>query len=269
MPTFGRVLTAGEIERFIADGFVVVRGAVPRRTVETCWEQVGAQLRGLGADPDRRESWSAPVVRVPCPPTAAFADAGRRAVLAEAYDQLVGPGAWRPPTGVEGTIPVRFPVSGDPGDAGWHVDAGFPLGDTLGLDVHARGRALVCLFLLTDVGPDDAPTELKTGSHLDVPQVLAAHGSHGVDFITLARSLPPETFARPSSFATGAAGDVYLCHPFLVHRATWPHRGRRPRAVAQSGVTPTQPFALRDGSPVVAPVERAIIGALHATDPAA
>ena len=29
------------------------------------------------------------------------------------------------------------------------------------------------------------------------------------------------------------AGDVYLCHPFLVHAATWPHTGTTPRFIGQ------------------------------------
>jgi hypothetical protein len=28
-----------------------------------------------------------------------------------------------------------------------------------------------------------------------------------------------------SAHVTGKAGDIYLCHPFIVHTATWPHRG--------------------------------------------
>jgi hypothetical protein len=36
----------------------------------------------------------------------------------------------------------------------------------------------------------------------------------------------------------GDAGDVYLCHPFLVHAATWPHRGKAPRFIAQPPLTP-------------------------------
>lgn len=263
------VLTPGEIDRFVTDGFVVVRGAVPRRTVEACWADVCHQVRRGGVDPDRPDTWQSPVVRVVSPHSAAFVDAGGRPELRAVYDQLLGEGTWLPQSGVGGTIPVRFPVPGDPGDAGWHVDAGFAMGATLGLDVHARDRGLVCLFLLTDVGPDDAPTELKVGSHADVPAVLAPYGSAGVDFLTVARSLPPAVFDRPSVFATGVAGDVFVCHPFLVHRATWPHRGRRPRGVVQSGVATKRPFALDRHSVPVSPVELAILGALAAADSAA
>jgi hypothetical protein len=62
-------------------------------------------------------------------------------------------------------------------------------------------------------------------------------------------------------FATGAAGDVFVCHPFLVHRATWPHRGTRPRAVAQPGVALLEPFRLDGVTPC--PVERAILAGLE------
>jgi hypothetical protein len=266
--TFDAVLSPAEIERFVADGFVVVRGAVPRRTVDDCWSELATDLRRRGVDPDRRETWMAPVVRLDCPFTPPFAAAGTQPRLWEAYDQLLGEGTWWQHPVVGGTIPVRFPVAGDPGDAGWHVDGSFAIDGLFGLNVHSRDRGLLCLFLFTDVGPDDAPTEIKVGSHLDVPPVLEPFGQTGADFVTVAQALPASTFARRSAFATGAAGDVYICHPFLVHRATWPHRGERPRAIAQPGIPTKQPFALdRDADPTGAsPVERAILQALAGSD---
>ena len=264
MHTVLGVLSPGEIERFVADGFVVLRGAVPRRTVDECWAEIATDLRRRGVDPDRRDSWTSPVVRLNCPYTTPFAAAGTQPGLWEAYDQLLGEGTWRQHAGVGGTVPVRFPVPGDPGDAGWHVDGSFAMDAMYGLNVHSRDRGLLCLFLLTDVGPDDAPTELKVGSHLDLPAVLEPFGEAGADFMTVAQALSPSTFTRRSAFATGAAGDVYVCHPFLVHRATWPHRGDRPRAIAQPGVATKQPFTLDRSTDAdsVAPVERAILQAL-------
>jgi hypothetical protein len=41
--------------------------------------------------------------------------------------------------------------------------------------------------------------------------------------------------------ATGPAGTVYLCHPFLVHAAQ-PHRGREPRFLAQPPLLPAGGF---------------------------
>ena len=40
------------------------------------------------------------------------------------------------------------------------------------------------------------------------------------------------TIHRTEKLATGKAGTVYLCHPFLVHAAQ-AHRGEKPRFMAQ------------------------------------
>jgi hypothetical protein len=50
------------------------------------------------------------------------------------------------------------------------------------------------------------------------------------------------------------SGDVYLCHPFLVHAAQ-PHHGARPRFIAQPPLDPAAPFDVAHGS---SPVEQAI-----------
>jgi hypothetical protein len=52
---------------------------------------------------------------------------------------------------------------------------------------------------------------------------------------------------------------VYLCHPFLVHGAQ-PHRGRRPRFLAQPPLLPVDPDNRPHGNPN--PVERATARAL-------
>src|SRR5437870_5693779 len=103
---------------------------------------------------------------------------------------------------------------------------------------------------------------LIVGSHLDVPRVLTPFGERGVFHGDVAGQLPGSTFERPRARATGHAGDVFLCHPFLVHRATWPHRGTGPRIVAQPAVALHQPFALRPGAGA-RPVERAILRGLE------
>jgi hypothetical protein len=53
---------------------------------------------------------------------------------------------------------------------------------------------------------------------------------------------------RPTELATGQAGDVFLCHPSLVHAVSWPQAGRHPRIMAQPGV------ALHDAFPLVPPL---------------
>jgi Phytanoyl-CoA dioxygenase (PhyH) len=254
------VLSRAEVEAFEEDGFVAIRGAVPLEIVAACRAEIEDGLRREGIDSADPTTWTRPVVRLPCPSTPPFAAAGTQPALHEAYDQLLGAGRWRPVAGVGGTIPVRLPHPDDPGDAGWHVDGSFLGPDgTWWLNRRSRERGLLAVFLFDDVGPDDAPTELIIGSHLDVPPVLEADGDDGTGFATVAARLGPATYGRSSTFATGRAGDVFVCHPFLVHRATWPHRGVRLRAIAQPGIATREPFALDGVDPC--PVERAILAA--------
>jgi len=255
------VLSRAEIEAFEEDGYVTIRGALPPDLAAACRAEIEDGLRDELVDSEDPTTWTRPVVRLACPWTPAFAAAGTQPVLHEAYDQLLGEGRWLAVPGVGGTIPVRFPHPADPGDAGWHIDGSFAGPDgTWWVNAHSRERGLLGLVLFDDIGPDDAPTELLIGSHLDVPPVVEPYGSDGASFSTVSAALSPETLDRPSAFATGAAGDVFVCHPFLVHRATWPHRGDRPRAIAQPGIATHEPFALDGVAP--GPVERAVLAGL-------
>jgi hypothetical protein len=199
-----------------------------------------------------------------------FAQAANTPTLHKTFDELVGPGRWLPRPNL-GTFPIRFPSPDDPGDAGWHVDTSFPPesddpNDFLNwrVNVFSKGRALLMLFLFSDVGQDDAPTRIRIGSHLDVAKMLAPEGRSGLSLRELAANGFDETAARTEALATGAAGTVYLCHPFLVHAAQ-PHRGMRPRFLAQPPLLPAADFRLdrKDGD--YSPVEQAIRIALHGT----
>jgi hypothetical protein len=66
-----------------------------------------------------------------------------------------------------------------------------------------------------------------------------------------------ESAQRPEVLATGAAGTVYLCHPFLVHAAQL-HRGNKPRSVAQPPLLSREPLKLDRADGAYSPVEAAI-----------
>jgi hypothetical protein len=253
-------LDADSIAAFERDGFLVQRGAVRSAVVERCADVVWSELTRQGVRRDDPSTWTKPVVRIVCPEGECFADAGTSPPLWEAYDALLGAGRWKPRLGVGGTIPVRFPSDEDPGDAGWHIDGSYEVDGEYWVNVHSRDRGLLALFLLSDVGPADAPTRILVGSHLDVPSLLVSAGERGMPFLGGDR-IPAHTRSREVAFATGAAGDVFLCHPFLVHAATWPHRGHAPRLVAQPAVALHTPFALTSMEGV-SPVERVILRSL-------
>lgn len=258
------MLSAAEIDSFVADGFVAVRGAVPADVVQACVAEIWSALGEQGVLRDDPVTWRPPVARIPCPETEAFAAAGTQPVLWEAFDQLIGAGRWWRRRGVGGTIPVRFPSRADPGDAGWHIEASYDQGGERRVNYRSRARGLLALYLFSDVDADSAPTRVRPGSHRDAARILAPAGDEGMPWAQAAQLAAQASTARQTALATGRAGDVFLCHPFLVHAATWPHTGRHPRIIAQPGV------ALHDAFPLVpplSPVERAVIPAASATRP--
>lgn len=245
-------LTAEQVEGFLSDGFIKLEGAFPREVGEQCRDQLWS---ASGCDPNDRASWIEPVIRLGGLATPPFQQAATTPALHEAFDQLAGPGSWIPRIGL-GTFPLRFPSKAEPGDDGWHVDASYarPQGEPR-LNLRSRDRALLMLFLFSEVGPDDAPTRIRIGSHLDVPVLLKPGGEAGREWMALCTEAVPASAHRPEALATSRLGDVYLCHPFLVHAAQ-PHHGCTPRFMAQPPLYASTPLDLDDNHP--APVARAV-----------
>ena len=245
------MLSQAEIASFVADGFIAVRGAVPADVLRACQDEIWSALGDLGVLRDDPSTWRAPVARISCPESQAFAAAGTQPVLWEAFDQLIGEGRWWRRRGVGGTIPVRFPSQADPGDAGWHIEGSFDNGGDWWVNYRSQGRGLLALYLFSDVDADSAPTRVRPGSHWDAARILPPFGEEGMPFTQAAPMAANASAARPTALVTGRAGDVFLCHPFLVHAASWPHTGRHPRIIAQPGV------ALHDAFPLVPPLSPA------------
>lgn len=260
-------LTDAQIAQFITDGFVRIDHAF---SAEIAAAACRLLWRETGCDPDRPETWTRPVVRLGHYTARPLVAAAATPALHGAFDQLVGPGRWLPCQAM-GTFPVRFPSPEDPGDAGWHVDAGFGLDmpDFLSwrANVVSRGRALLMLFLFSDTAPEDAPTRIRAGSHHDIARQLAAAGAPGLTLREMAADGFAGSAHRPEVTAAGPAGTVYLCHPFLVHAAQR-HRGTRPRFLAQPPLLPRVPLD-PFGPGRLWPVEAAIRVAVAPGGPAA
>jgi hypothetical protein len=267
MPDKGQLsspaLTDAQIDQFIQDGFIRIERAFPRELADECR---AIMWRSLPCDPDDPTTWTQPVIRLPGFGGPAFSAAVNTPVLHAAFDGLVGRGRWVPRQTV-GTIPVRFPHPGDPGDTGWHVDVSFPGDDcdpnerqdfsSWRVNVTSRGRALLMLFLFSDVGALDAPTRIRAGSHKDMARFLEPAGEAGMAHMMLDRMGAD----RPELAGTGEAGTVYLCHPLLVHAAQ-KHQGSTPRFVGQPALGLAEPYRLdradRDCSPVEIAIRRAL-----------
>ncbi|UYQ91734.1 phytanoyl-CoA dioxygenase family protein [Chitinophaga horti] len=226
------VLSTQQIAQFIRDGYVRIDQAFSRETAEAA---VNILWKDLPVDRHDPSTWTQPVIRLGMYSQAPFIEAANSTMLQAAFDQLAGVGRWAPCRAM-GTFPVRFPAPGEPNDTGWHVDVSFPGDDPTDYfqwrsNIRSKGRALLMLFLFSDTGEQDAPTRILAGSHQDVARVLAPAGDEGLSLMELATQIPGFP-ARSEVLATGAAGTVYLCHPFLVHAAQ-PHHGSHPRFLAQ------------------------------------
>jgi hypothetical protein len=220
------VLMAGDVERFVREGVLLLKGAFPRELADECRQLLWV---ATGCDEQDRSTWTKPVIRIEGRGDAPFAAAINTERLHTAFDQLAGRGRWVPRNGI-GTFPIRFPVNDAPHDDGWHI------------------------------GPDDAPTRVRLGSHFDAARMLFGEGKP-VGFLRAAKELVPQTEYLPEVAATGEAGDVWLCHPFVVH-AGQRHRGMRVKFMAQPPLAGTGPIDPNRLASVRSPVEEAVHRAL-------
>ncbi|WP_256010181.1 phytanoyl-CoA dioxygenase [Desertivirga xinjiangensis] len=251
------LLSKTEVEQFIQDGFVRIDNAfsaeVANAALDILWKDIPF-------DRSNQESWIEPVIRLGMYSQEPFIQSINTPALYAIFDQLIGANKWIPCRSV-GAFPVRFPASKQPNDTGKHVDVSFPGGDPGNYfewraNIRSMGRALLMLILYSDVSNDDAPTVIFKKSHIDVAKLLYPEGDKGLSFMELAARLD-DLPKHDEVLATGKAGTIYLCHPFLVHSAQ-SHKGVNPRFMAQPPLLLRGELNLTDSEIGFSPVERAI-----------
>lgn len=250
-------LSTAQIHHFITNGFVKIDNAFSAETAAAARDILWA---ATGCNPHDPATWAAPVIRLGEFAQEPFKQAANTPVLLEAFDQLVGPGNWLPRMSL-GSFPVRFPHPEQPNDTGWHVDASFPGADPYDymnwrINGFSKGRGLLMLFLFSDVSDNDAPTRIRIGSHRKVAEILRPYGEAGLSFMELAGRLDV-TENCEETMATGAAGTVYLCHPFIAHAAQV-HTGTHPKFMAQPPLLLKLPFDWSLPDNEMPPVQSAI-----------
>lgn len=231
-----------DVDEFMSNGYAKIEQVASRSVADAARAVLWQQME---LSPDDPAGWSEPV-RWAADLTGQrpFGELVRSPVLAEALDVVCGAGAWLP-RGALGNIPVRFPVAPPNDDRGWHIDANTPQPDG-SWAVTGRPHTVLLLTLLSEVGPDDAPTRIRAGSHRDVARVL---GPDPVEFAEMGRLVDEASAHRPVVHAIGQPGDMFLVHPFTVHAAD-EHRGRTPRFMAQGPVVLTSPLTPASSSPL-------------------
>ena len=225
------------IERFVEEGYLHYPSAIPPGLITECREWM---VKEANIDMENPSSWTEPVIRIGGSREKMFWHVMNQPGLYDAFNALVGEGRWKYPVQGTGSFPIRFPSIEDPGDADWHIDGSFMVGDDIHVTLDSKERSLLMLILFSDVTELDAPTRIRRGSHLLVPKYLPRDCS-SVSFRNVVTQMS-ELETLPIDLATGNAGDVYLCHPFLVHAASFPHRGTSPRFISQAGVAHELPY---------------------------
>lgn len=257
------VLSTGQIDSFIEQGFCVLEGAFTAEQAagaRACvWERMAAK-RGIREDDpatwppayDIEEHLGTPEV------LACFTDR-----LAAAIEELCGPGRW---VGERrwGLWPVNFHHgAGEPyriPDFGWHVD-----GNWFRHTLDCPRQGLLVIGLFSDIEPRGGGTIIARGSHRRTARVLAEH-SEGLTHHELFEQVLAEPLGDFLEL-TGAAGDVVLGHPFLFHTRGFKHRGP-PRFISNTEASLKAPMVLEREDPGdYSVLERSIREALHGALP--
>ena len=251
------ILSKREIEQFILNGFVRIENVFSQEIADAVLDIL---WNDLPCDRSVPSTWTEPVIHLGMYTQQPFVESLNGEKLHLIFNQLIGEDKWIPCRNV-GTFPVRFPSIQQPNDIGKHVDASFA-GDEPNnyfewrVNVKSKGRALLMLVLYSDVSVNDAPTIIYEGSHIDVAKLLSKEGDFGLSFMELASKLD-DLPGRKEVFATGKAGTVYLCHPFIVHSAQ-PHRGTIPKFMAQPPLLLKGELSISGSDIGYSPVEQAI-----------
>ena len=126
---------------------------------------------------------------------------------------------------------------------------------------HIQGSGPAELLLFSDVGPDDAPTRIRVGSHLDIARRLAPAGERGLSLRELAANDFSESAGRPESWRRERREpSICVIHFSCAQPA---HHSARPRFMAQPPLLPAGPLRLDGTAGHSSPVERAIMLALE------
>lgn len=151
-------LSTQQINSFINDGFVKINCAFPTAIADECREIL---WKATHCDRTNPASWTQPVIRIGELGLDPFKKAANTTVLHNAFDNLVGKSNWLPRATL-GSFPIRFPSNQYATDTGWHVDASFPGENATNyfewrININSRGRALLMLFLFSDVSEQMHP----------------------------------------------------------------------------------------------------------------
>jgi len=251
-----KVFNETEIEQFLTDGYVILRGAFSRDAAQAVRDEL---WKTMELDPDDPGTWTKAQVHLKTILKGPLAEQVFTPRLLDAFDDLMGIGRWNYEPAL-GYWPISFPgFETSPWQApefGWHVD-----GEHFHHHVNARNQGLLSIFLFSNIELGDGGTALSLGSHRIAARILEDAEPDGLtvyELLKLVNQYPRERVME----TTGEVGDVALMHPFMSH-ARSANTGNRVRFICNPCFSLKKQMNLqRDNCEDYSPVEKAIVDAL-------
>jgi hypothetical protein len=100
-----------DVDSFVRDGFVAVRRAVDARTVAACRKLTWAEMGRRGIRQEDRGTWC-PLAEMSGLSGEPFVAAYMAPALTGAYDELIGPGRWKPSVDIGEALVGECPLPG-------------------------------------------------------------------------------------------------------------------------------------------------------------
>lgn len=250
-------LTDEQVEQFLNQGFVVLRGAFSEEQAKAWCKETWPRL---GYDPQDRSTWAQSRIHMPTLNALDVRQFAPRAFGAICElcggEERINTARWG-----DGFIvnlgAEDHPETWEPPSAkvsGWHKD-----GDFFRHFLDSPEQGLLTIVLWSEVQPRGGATFVAADSVPVVARFLAEH-PEGVapDAFDFSRLI-----AQCSQFleATGRAGDVYLMHPYLLH-ASSKNALRLPRLITNPPVHLKEPMCFHRPDGNYSLVEGAVLRGL-------
>ena len=191
------------------DGYVVLPGVVPPAGVRHALRAINASLGSRGMNPDLLTQFRAQTYCPEITGTEPISDLMNRSPLWDLCESAVGRGQLRPVRG--GQIALRFPVEGEPGRPGPHIDGMYSPTNGVRKGTIANFTALAGVFLSDVPEPFSGNFSVWPGTHRLFEQHFREVGPQA-----LLEGMPKVEMPQHRQI-TARAGDAILCHYQLAH----------------------------------------------------
>ena len=248
------MLSDEQLRAFHDDGFVMLEGAVAPDDVARMRERIWRRLEHNGADRHDPSTWHHQQTVGLRTVRKADPDPHRSPLVTGALDDVFGPGVWRTAS-TWGQVLVTYPSS-EPWDVPhrpWHLDHSYdqPPGVIWGVNVFlfvdeveprgggtlvVRGSPQHVRRFTQQVRPAKrTQKQWRTQFDATIPWFRALSDPNDVDDRVERFLSRTDVDGVPTQVVelTGRAGDVVLCHPWLVHNGG-PNTTARPRMMRAS-----------------------------------